>query len=167
MDFRVSKTDVFPGERALFARLASSQTPEALFLTCSDSRIVPDCSHRRGRAISSSAAMPATSHRPMASTPEASPPPSSTRYSRLGVRDIVVCGHSDCGAMKGLLHPEKLAGLPTMAAWLHHGERARFITEESYGRPSGAFQARCAHRAKRAGANRQPEDLSLRGVTPA
>lgn len=50
----------------------------------------------------------------------------------LEVKHIVVCGHSDCGAMKGVLHPEKVADLPAVKTWLHHGEMARRIVEDSY-----------------------------------
>jgi len=42
--------------------------------------------------------------------------------SVLQVKDIIVCGHTDCGAMTGLLHPEKLQELPAVKAWLKHAE---------------------------------------------
>jgi carbonic anhydrase len=47
----------------------------------------------------------------------------------LGVRDIVICGHSDCGAMKGVLRPESVQALPTVARWLEHSDRVREIVE--------------------------------------
>lgn len=50
----------------------------------------------------------------------------------LNVEHIVVCGHSDCGAMHGVLHPEKVAKMPTVASWLMHGEVARQIVESHY-----------------------------------
>ncbi len=67
----------------------------------------------------------------------------------LGVRHIVVCGHSDCGAMKALLHPESTEKMPTVRNWLTNGhaalsvassrihpddrpsERMRLLTEEN------------------------------------
>jgi carbonic anhydrase len=123
---------IFPEERALFARLASSQSPEALFLTCSDSRVVPDLltQTRPGDLfICRNAGNIAPPHGEAAGGVSA-----TIEYAVLAleVRDIIICGHSDCGAMKGLLHPEKLKGLPTVAAWLSHAERARFITQENY-----------------------------------
>jgi carbonic anhydrase len=50
----------------------------------------------------------------------------------LQVRAIVVCGHSDCGAMRALLTPERVANLPTVAAWLRQAESARRIVAEHY-----------------------------------
>lgn len=50
----------------------------------------------------------------------------------LGVKDIIVCGHSHCGAMKGLLEPEKMAAMPAVAAWLSHAETTRRIIRENY-----------------------------------
>src|SRR5690606_54056 len=38
----------------------------------------------------------------------------------LKVRHIIVCGHTDCGAMKGAMNPDSLAGLPHVSNWLHH-----------------------------------------------
>src|SRR6185436_4256309 len=55
----------------------------------------------------------------------------------LGVRDIVVCGHSHCGAMKGLLHPEYVAEMPAVADWLKQAEATRRIIRSKYGHLSG------------------------------
>jgi carbonic anhydrase len=50
----------------------------------------------------------------------------------LDIKDIIVCGHSDCGAMKAVLHPEKLASLPATASWLEHAAAARSVASKSY-----------------------------------
>ena len=47
----------------------------------------------------------------------------------LKVKHVVVCGHSDCGAMKALLHPEATDDLPTVRYWLHHGQAALMVAE--------------------------------------
>jgi carbonic anhydrase len=124
---------VFPEEQALFQRLASSQSPEALFLTCSDSRIMPGLLTQTKPGdlfICRNAGNIAPPHGEPAGGVSA-----TIEYAvvALQVRDIIVCGHSDCGAMKGLLHPEKVASMPTVAAWLRHAERARVVTLDNFG----------------------------------
>lgn len=49
--------------------------------------------------------------------------------SALKVKHIVVCGHSDCGAMKALLHPESTAGMPTVQTWLRNGKAALSVAD--------------------------------------
>ncbi|PZR74886.1 MAG: carbonate dehydratase, partial [Stutzerimonas stutzeri] len=49
----------------------------------------------------------------------------------LGVQHIIVCGHSDCGAMKAVLNPASLDGMPTVRAWLRHAEVARSVVADN------------------------------------
>ena len=49
--------------------------------------------------------------------------------SALGVKHVVVCGHSDCGAMKALLHPEATETMPTVKSWLTNGKAALSVAE--------------------------------------
>ncbi len=49
--------------------------------------------------------------------------------SALKVQHVVVCGHSDCGAMKALLHPESTATMPTVEMWLRNGKAALSVAE--------------------------------------
>ena len=49
----------------------------------------------------------------------------------LGVQHIVICGHSDCGAMKAVLNPASLETMPTVKAWLRHAEVARTVVAEN------------------------------------
>ncbi|MNF71625.1 Carbonic anhydrase 1 [compost metagenome] len=52
----------------------------------------------------------------------------------LGVRHIIICGHSDCGAMTAVLHPESLESMPTVKGWLRHAEVARTVVEQNFAR---------------------------------
>lgn len=124
--------DVFPQKKHLFERLAESQSPQVLFITCADSRIVPDlimqtdpgdlfiCRNAGNMVPSYFEAQGG-----VAATIEYA-------VSVLNVPHIVVCGHSNCGAMKGVLKPESVAELPAVKSWLHHGELARRIVKENY-----------------------------------
>lgn len=49
--------------------------------------------------------------------------------SALKVQHVVICGHSDCGAMKALLHPEAVENMPTVKSWLTNGRAALSIAE--------------------------------------
>jgi carbonic anhydrase len=50
----------------------------------------------------------------------------------LGVKDIIVCGHSHCGAMKGLLEPPPSRDFPALTQWLSHAESTRRIVRDKY-----------------------------------
>src|SRR5690606_18158596 len=60
----------------------------------------------------------------------------------LNVRDIIVCGHSDCGAMKGLAQPELLEKMPNVAAWLRHGAAAEHVVSTCRPELKGAERIR-------------------------
>jgi carbonic anhydrase len=47
----------------------------------------------------------------------------------LKVKHVVVCRHSDCGAMKALLHPESTDKMPTVKSWLHNGHAALMVAD--------------------------------------
>jgi carbonic anhydrase len=113
---------IFGKKRDLFAQLGKGQKPLALFITCSDSRVIPDLlaqtqpgelfvlrnagnivpPHGEGRGAE-------------AATVEYA-------LAQLRVRDVILCGHSRCGAMHGLLEPEALAKLPSVAGWLEYAK---------------------------------------------
>ena len=54
-------------------------------------------------------------------------------FAALGVKHIVVCGHTDCGAMKGALNPAGLDGLPHVQEWLDHSRAAADIVKAKHG----------------------------------
>jgi carbonic anhydrase len=116
---------VFPQCRERFEQLADGQKPSTLFITCSDSRIVPELLtqtepgelfvlRNAGNLV----------------------PPYDSEYSgeaatieyavkALEIEHIIVCGHSHCGAITGVLRPELLQNLPAVERWLVHAERVR------------------------------------------
>lgn len=126
--------NVFPDQSALYRRLArEGQSPSALMISCADSRVVPEhiCQAAPGdlfvcRNAGNIVPPFATQLGGVTSTVEFG-------VMALGVRDIIVCGHSDCGAMKGLAgDPARLSAMPNVAAWLRHGAAARQVVDQSY-----------------------------------
>ncbi|WP_336965102.1 carbonic anhydrase [Sphingobium aquiterrae] len=124
---------VFPNQSALYNRLASDgQSPKALMISCADSRIVPEHIMQAEpgdlfvcRNAGNIVPPYSTQNGGVSSTVEFA-------VVALGVRDIIVCGHSDCGAMKALVHEEALVGMPNVAAWLKHSHAAQKVARESY-----------------------------------
>lgn len=104
-----------------FAKLAEGQSPQVLFITCSDSRVVPALitGARPGELFELRTAgnivPPYASGRP---TGEAA----TIEYAVevLGVSDIVVCGHSHCGAVGALVRGDDLTAVPAVRDWLAH-----------------------------------------------
>jgi carbonic anhydrase len=129
---------VYPERKDLFGTLANGQSPHVLFITCSDSRIDPNLvtsadpgdlfiCRNAGNII------------PPHST-ETGGMTASVEYAVavLGVEDIVICGHTDCGAIKGALNVEQLKGLPHVKEWLSHCRSAMEIVRERNGIDSEA-----------------------------
>lgn len=126
------QANIFSTQRELFERLAKGQNPDTLFITCSDSRINPNLItqtepgelfilRNAGNIIP---AYGATNGGEGATIEYA--------VAALGVKDIIICGHSHCGAMKGLLQPEALKEMPAVAAWLGHAESTLRVIKENY-----------------------------------
>jgi len=123
---------VLPDNSELYHSLAGGQAPEFLFITCCDSRIDPlhftdtepgDMFVERclGNII------------PVANggDPQLN---SIIEYSivGLGVKHIIVCGHSGCGAMAGLLDPSAVQEMPEVAAWLRHAQETLDTVRSKY-----------------------------------
>jgi carbonic anhydrase len=125
------QTEDFRSLETLFQQLAERQTPETLFITCSDSRIDPNLltgSQPGDLFILRNAGNIVPPHG------TASGEGATIEYAvaALGVKDIIVCGHTHCGAMKGLLNPEQVAGLPAVSSWLEHAATTRRIISDHY-----------------------------------
>ncbi|HEX4320349.1 MAG TPA: carbonic anhydrase [Acidobacteriaceae bacterium] len=117
---------VFPSRREQFHLLAESQSPEWLFITCSDSRIVPDLILQTGPGdlfITRNAGNVV----PIASrSSDVDGITATIEYAVevLHVKHAILCGHSDCGALKAALHRKGLEKLPKASRWLQHVEGA-------------------------------------------
>lgn len=124
------QSEVFPEKKDLFESLSQGQSPEALFITCSDSRVEtamitqtdpgelficrnagnivpPHTNHTGGMTASIEFAVAA-----------------------LQVPHIVICGHTECGAMKGAMNPEGLDSLPHVKEWLGYSKAALDVVNE-------------------------------------
>ena len=130
--YRRFREEIFPKRQALYENLKDTQDPDILFITCSDSRIVPDLiigSNPGDVFVIRNAGniVPAyneTAGAGVSATIEFA-------VTVLKVKSIVVCGHSDCGLMKALLHPDRVAHLPAVSAWMRNSEVARVIVAEN------------------------------------
>lgn len=129
---------VHPANRDLFASLVDEgQSPDVLFITCSDSRIDPNMvtgSHPGDLFICRNAGNIVPPHNNVTGGMTAS---IEYAVAVLGVRHIIICGHTDCGAIKGALdiNAIKEAGLPHVKEWLGHCRSAMEIVRERHGIP--------------------------------
>ena len=125
--------EVFPEKKAAFKKLATSQNPEVLFITCSDSRIDPNLVTQTEPGdlfICRNAGNVVPPHSNQTGGMTAS---IEFAVAALGVTHIVVCGHADCGAMKGAIAPEALTSLPHVKEWLGHCRVATDVVKERCG----------------------------------
>lgn len=118
--------------RELFQTLAHGQTPDTLFITCSDSRINPNLITQTKPGELFIIRNAGNIVPPFGASNGGEGATLEYAVTALGVKDIIVCGHSMCGAMGGLLHPEHLEDMPTMAQWLRHADTTRRIIKENY-----------------------------------
>ncbi|MFD7626639.1 carbonic anhydrase [Streptomyces sp. NPDC059851] len=120
--------DVFPAKADLFAGLAAHHTPHTLFISCSDARVVPELI--TGCEPGELFVIRTAGNLVPACTPRADGVAASIEYAVavLGVSDIVVCGHSACGAMTALAHGQDLGTAPAFADWLRHADAPRART---------------------------------------
>jgi carbonic anhydrase len=126
MQFR---KDVRPQYKEVFARLALGQAPDALLLACSDSRVVPNlfASTDPGdlfvlRNVGNMIPPCGASGRSESDESEIA----ALEFSlvNLHVQDIIVCGHSECGAMQALYTGKMPPGAEHLRSWLRHGQAA-------------------------------------------
>ena len=130
------RRDAFPARAELFEQLATVHRPAALFIGCSDARVVPELITQREPGelfVIRTAGNLVPPYGPAADGVAA-----SIEYAIgvLGVADVIVCGHSGCGAMTALADGGDLGHLPAVARWLRHAGAARARTD-AVGHPAG------------------------------
>jgi carbonic anhydrase len=114
-----------PENRKLFSELAEGQAPHTLFITCADSRVVPEMITQTQPGelfVCRNIGNIVPGYGEMLGGVSAVV---EFAVMVLGVRHVVVCGHTDCGAMKGLLNPDSTKDLPTVEAWLRNAQAAK------------------------------------------
>ncbi|MFQ6144257.1 carbonic anhydrase [Streptomyces seoulensis] len=128
---RCYQRDVHPAKAELFARLAEHHGPHTLFIGCSDARVVPElitASEPGELFVVRTAGNLVPAH---TSGPDAVAAGVEYAVAVLGVSDIVVCGHSGCGAMTALARAQDLSGVPAVAGWLRHADASLARTAAS------------------------------------
>ena len=124
------RRDVFTPNRQRYEQAMSKpQTPHTLVITCADSRIDPEALTQSGPGdifVTRNIGNLVPAYGEMVGGVSA-----VIEYAvqGLGVSQVVICGHTDCGAMKALLHPEAVAAMPTVKTWLRNAETAISIVK--------------------------------------
>ncbi|GAB3378902.1 carbonic anhydrase [Spongiibacter taiwanensis] len=125
--------EIYPEREADFQKLAGGQSPEVLFITCSDSRVDPSLvtQTQPGELFicrNAGNVVPPRTNQTGGMTASI-----EFAVAGLGVSHIVVCGHTDCGAIKGAIAPEKLTEMPHVREWLGHCSAATAVVKERHG----------------------------------
>ncbi|MEO3977593.1 carbonic anhydrase [Streptomyces sp. CAU 1734] len=118
------RENVFPARAELFRRLATTHRPATLFIGCSDARVVPELITQQDPGelfVIRTAGNLVPAHAPGTDAVAAG---IEYAVAVLGVSDIVICGHSACGAMTALAEHHDLTALPSVAGWLRHADAA-------------------------------------------
>ncbi len=125
------RTEVYPERREAYQRAASEpQRPHTLMVTCADSRIDPELITQSGPGeifVTRNIGNLVPPYGDMLGGVSAV---LEYAVSALKVEHLVICGHTDCGAMKAMLHPESTQNLPVVRRWLRNAESSMSIARE-------------------------------------
>lgn len=131
--YQVFRSEVFPKQAKVFAELADGQKPPVLLITCSDSRIVPSLVFQADPGELFMLRNAGNIVPPYGPNHGAEAAAIEYAVMVLKVRHIVVCGHSKCGAMQGLLTPEAIERFPAVKGWLQFAAAARAAVDAEVG----------------------------------
>jgi len=124
--------NVFGSKEELFTQLADGQHPRVLFITCSDSRIDPSLLTQTDPGELFIMRNAGNIVPPYGASSSGEAGTIEFAISALKIQQIVVCGHTRCGAIGGLLYPETVKELPAVRSWLSHAEATLRIISENY-----------------------------------
>ncbi len=122
----------FELKKSLFERLSKGQQPSVLLITCSDSRIDPNLITQTDPGDLFVIRNAGNIVPPYGAVTGGEAATIEYAVSVLKVPDIIICGHSHCGAMGGLLAPESLSELPGVKSWLDYAEKTAQRVKEKY-----------------------------------
>lgn len=126
------KAHEYPQESELFTSLANGQAPKALVIACADSRVIPTLIMNAKPGQIFAARNVGNLVPPYPSAPSGEVAAIEYALKVLQVNNIIVCGHSHCGAMKGLLNPDLEKDLPAVASWLTYAKATLEKLKEKY-----------------------------------
>lgn len=122
--------EIFGLHKKLFKKLAKRQAPHTLFITCSDSRISPSMLTQTEPGEIFILRNAGNIIPPYGEHPSGEAATIEFALLGLGIENIVICGHSYCGAMKAILQPEIRDKFPSLKAWLRHADSTQKLSLE-------------------------------------
>jgi len=126
------RTLIHSQNEEFFNQLAKQQAPHALFICCSDSRVDPNLITQTDPGELFTLRNAGNIVPPFDGTVRGEEATIEYAVVALGIKDIVICGHSNCGAMRGLLNKDQLAGMPTVEKWLKHSDDTLNVIGRNY-----------------------------------
>ena len=127
------QANYFAKNREMFEKLAEGQNPETLFITCSDSRVNPNLITNTDpgelflvRNVGN--IVPSVARGVLGGVSAAI----EYAVEVLQVSNVIVCGHTGCGAMDAVLHPERVEHLPYVKRWINESSAIRAIIAQRY-----------------------------------
>jgi carbonic anhydrase len=134
------QSNIFRPNREFYEHLATGQKPETLFITCSDSRMVPDLITQTSPGELFVMRNVGNIVPPYGSSSGAEAACIEYAVKALKVKDIIICGHTGCGAMHALMNERDTDSLPLVRDWLRHADSCKAIVQDSYSHLAGVAQ---------------------------